>query len=66
VPLIVGVFGSLLLLLALGLADFGFTERQNEVAFGILLLTLAIGWIFLGVNMLAGSQDTAVQSTATT
>jgi hypothetical protein len=60
VPLIVGVFGSLLLLLALGLAGFGFTERQNEVAFGILLLTLAIGWIFLGVNMLAGSQDTAV------
>ena len=64
-PFLVGVICSLLFLLAVLAADaIGFTEQQTELAFGIYLLTLALGWIFSGVNMLLGGQETTVHSTA--
>ncbi len=65
-PLIVGLVCCLLLALTVFAQDaLGLTERQSDLAFGVYLLTLAVGWILLGVDMVIGGRDTAVPTTAT-
>lgn len=66
VPLIVGVITSLLLILAISAEGLGLAEQQSDQAFAVYLLTLAVGWLLLGVDMATGGRDTAVPISTTT
>ncbi len=60
-PLIVGIITVLLLAVNM-FADgaLGLTEQRSEQLFAIYLLTLAIGWLLLGVDMLIAGRDEPV------
>jgi len=64
-PLIVGVICCLLLVLTVSAEDaLGLTEQQSELAFAVYLLTLAVGWVMLGVDLLIGRGNKAVSAAA--
>jgi hypothetical protein len=65
-PLIVGIITTLLLAVGIIAGDaLGLTEQQNEQIFAVYLLTLAIGWVLIGVDMLLAGREKPVLSTAT-
>ena len=65
IPILVGIICSILFGLAvLGGGSIGFSEQYSELAFGIYLLILAVGWTLLGISMLSGSRNSSLQSSA--
>jgi hypothetical protein len=63
VPLIVGIITCLLLILGILGRLVGLTEQQGDQVFAVFLLTLAVGWLLLGVDMVISRRETAVPIT---